>query len=79
MAAVVPVKGLDAAKSRLSPAYPFEFRRGLALAMLEDVLSALCSVRELSELIVVTAAGDKWIDVQLPDGTTKRLAQKPKA
>ncbi|MBA3396810.1 MAG: hypothetical protein H0T89_29535 [Deltaproteobacteria bacterium] len=28
--------------------------------------------------LVVTAAGDKWIDVQLPDGTTKRLAQKPK-
>ncbi|HEU0030721.1 MAG TPA: hypothetical protein VFQ53_08810 [Kofleriaceae bacterium] len=29
--------------------------------------------------LVVTAAGDKWIDVQLTDGTTKRLAQKPKA
>lgn len=29
--------------------------------------------------LVVTAAGDKWIDVQLPDGSTKRLAQKPKA
>jgi hypothetical protein len=28
--------------------------------------------------LVVTAAGDKWIDVKLPDGTTKRLAQKPK-
>ncbi len=28
--------------------------------------------------VVVTAAGDKWIDVQLEDGTTKRLAQKPK-
>ena len=28
--------------------------------------------------LTVTAAGDKWIDVQLPDGTTKRLAQKPK-
>lgn len=28
--------------------------------------------------LVVTAAGDKWIDVQLVDGTTKRLAQKPK-
>jgi len=26
----------------------------------------------------VTAAGDKWIDVQLSDGSTKRLAQKPK-
>ena len=28
--------------------------------------------------IVVTAAGDKWIDVQLEDGTTKRFAQKPR-
>lgn len=28
--------------------------------------------------LVVTAAGDKWIDVTLPDGSTKRLAQKPK-
>lgn len=28
--------------------------------------------------VVVTAAGDKWIDVSLDDGTTKRLAQKPK-
>ncbi|MBA3819912.1 MAG: hypothetical protein H0X17_13535 [Deltaproteobacteria bacterium] len=26
----------------------------------------------------VTAAGDKWIDVELTDGTTKRLAQKPR-
>lgn len=26
----------------------------------------------------VVAAGDKWIDVRLEDGTTKRLAQKPK-
>ena len=28
--------------------------------------------------LVVTAAGDKWIDVQLTDGSTKRLAQKPR-
>lgn len=28
--------------------------------------------------LVVTAAGDKWIDVTLTDGSTKRLAQKPK-
>jgi hypothetical protein len=28
--------------------------------------------------IVVIAAGDKWIDVQLEDGTTKRCAQKPR-
>ena len=28
--------------------------------------------------LVVSAAGDKWIDVTLPDGMIKRLAQKPK-
>jgi len=28
--------------------------------------------------LVVTAAGDKWIDVRLADGSTKRLAQKPR-
>ncbi len=28
--------------------------------------------------VQVTAAGDKWIDVQLADGTTKRLVQKPR-
>jgi cytoskeletal protein RodZ len=28
--------------------------------------------------ISVTAVGDKWIDVQLDDGSTKRLAQKPR-
>ncbi len=28
--------------------------------------------------LVVTATGDKWIDVQLTDGSTKRLAQKPR-
>lgn len=28
--------------------------------------------------LVVAAAGDKWIDVKLGDGSTKRLAQKPK-
>ena len=28
--------------------------------------------------VVVIAAGDKWIDVQLEDNTTKRCAQKPR-
>lgn len=28
--------------------------------------------------LAVIAAGDKWIDVRLADGSTKRLAQKPK-
>nr|HEX4316488.1 hypothetical protein [Kofleriaceae bacterium] len=28
--------------------------------------------------VVVIAAGDKWVDLQLEDGTTKRCAQKPR-
>ena len=52
--AVVPVKGLDAAKSRLAATYPPEFRRGLAQAMLEDVLAALCAASELAGIVVAT-------------------------
>ena len=52
--AVVPVKGIDAAKSRLAPGYPPEFRRGLAQAMLEDVLVALCAATGLAGVVVVT-------------------------
>ena len=38
--------------------------------------SGVAGVEELFD--GVTAAGDKWIDVQLEDGTTKRVAQKPR-
>ena len=46
--AVVPVKGTIEAKSRLGPEYPPEFRCGLAQAMLEDVLAALCAAMRRS-------------------------------
>ena len=52
--AVVPVKGTLEAKSRLGPDYPAEFRCGLAQAMLEDVLTALCAAQELAGVVVVT-------------------------
>ena len=52
--AVVPVKGTIEAKSRLGPEYPPEFRCGLAQAMLEDVLAALCAAKELAGVVVVT-------------------------
>ena len=52
--AVVPVKGTIEAKSRLGPEYPPEFRCGLAQAMLEDVLAALCAANELAGVVVVT-------------------------
>lgn len=52
--AVVPVKDLEHAKTRLSSACSPQFRRGLARAMLEDVLAALSSVPELAGIAVVT-------------------------
>jgi len=52
--AVVPVKALGQAKSRLGPQLSPYVRERLARAMLEDVLDALAQVRGLAGLIVVT-------------------------
>lgn len=52
--AVVPVKALGEAKTRLAPALPAPARVALARAMLEDVLDALASVRTLAGMVVVT-------------------------
>jgi 2-phospho-L-lactate/phosphoenolpyruvate guanylyltransferase len=52
--AVVPVKELEGAKQRLSPALSPDERRELAATMLEDVLDAVCAVKELAGVIVVT-------------------------
>jgi 2-phospho-L-lactate/phosphoenolpyruvate guanylyltransferase len=52
--AVVPVKERDRAKERLAPLLPPEMRQALALAMLEDVLTALASASGLAGLLVVT-------------------------
>lgn len=54
ISAIVPVKEFDAAKRRLSNHYSPPFRRGLARAMLEDVLNALTCARALRRLVVVT-------------------------
>jgi 2-phospho-L-lactate/phosphoenolpyruvate guanylyltransferase len=51
---LIPVKETAAAKVRLAPAVPPHLRRGLALAMLEDVLNAVAGVRNIAGLIVVT-------------------------
>jgi 2-phospho-L-lactate/phosphoenolpyruvate guanylyltransferase len=53
--AVVPVKDTRQAKQRLARILPVARRQELALAMLEDVLAALASVRELAGIVVVTA------------------------
>jgi 2-phospho-L-lactate/phosphoenolpyruvate guanylyltransferase len=51
---LIPVKETATAKVRLAAAVPPHLRRGLALAMLEDVLSAVAKVRNIAGLIVVT-------------------------
>jgi 2-phospho-L-lactate/phosphoenolpyruvate guanylyltransferase len=56
--AVVPVKECYRAKERLTPLLAPAMRQALALAMLEDVLSALAAVSGLSGIIVVTADSD---------------------
>jgi 2-phospho-L-lactate guanylyltransferase len=63
--AVVPVKNLGEAKSRLGPLLNAEERRGLVEAMLEDVLAALKSARGVSGIFVVSDG-----DGLVPDGWT---------
>lgn len=53
-AALVPLKRLDAGKSRLMGALPRDAIAALSLAMLGDVLEALASVPELDHRVVVT-------------------------
>ena len=52
--AVVPVKELAQAKTRLAPALPPEARVALVEAMLEDVLAALAAARGLAGIALVT-------------------------
>lgn len=54
MWAVLPCKDLSDAKQRLSPMLPEHERRELSALMLEDVLAALASTRELQGILVVT-------------------------
>jgi 2-phospho-L-lactate guanylyltransferase len=52
--AVLPIKDLTQAKQRLSPRYSPGIRQGLAIAMAEDVLGALCGATGLGGVLVVT-------------------------
>jgi 2-phospho-L-lactate guanylyltransferase len=56
--AVLPVKEIGDAKSRLAAAYSPSFRRGFARAMVQDVLGALVEVPELTGIVVVTVDPD---------------------
>jgi 2-phospho-L-lactate/phosphoenolpyruvate guanylyltransferase len=55
--AVIPVKETTDAKQRLADVLPGVRRQQLALAMLEDVLTAVARVPELAGMLVVTADG----------------------
>lgn len=52
--AVVPMKNLNQAKSRLAPLLDETERRGLVEAMLADVLAALAEARGIAEIFVVS-------------------------
>jgi 2-phospho-L-lactate guanylyltransferase len=56
--AIVPVKALSEAKSRLAPALSPTQRRSLVLAMFEDVLDALAATPGIDAVLVVTADSD---------------------
>ncbi len=54
MLAIVPVKGLDTAKTRLAPALGAEARAALVLRMLDTVLDACRAAEAVDEILVVT-------------------------
>jgi len=59
--AVVPVKALALAKSRLAARLADDARRALVLAMLQDVLGALAAVGSLSAIWVIGHDGDREV------------------
>ncbi len=54
MWALVPLKILDQVKNRLATVLTAEERHGLVVAMLKDVLDALCNSPELTGVLLVT-------------------------
>jgi 2-phospho-L-lactate guanylyltransferase len=78
--AIVPAKALDQAKTRLAPLLSQGERRALSLAMLREVLGALCHARNLDRVAVVTVdhtvqAVAKALGVEIiPEGRTGQNA-----
>lgn len=56
--ALVPLKDLAKAKTRLSGALPPQFRRALALAMASDVAAALAKARSIERVVFVSDIPD---------------------
>lgn len=63
--ALVPVKALATSKSRLLPEFKGDALRQLSLAMLQDVIEALCGVSAIDRVVVAT-----------PDSTVARAARE---
>lgn len=57
-AALVPIKGLAAGKTRLHPTLPREALDALTLAMLDDILEALQATRDVDRIAVTTPDAD---------------------
>ncbi|MEE3332492.1 MAG: 2-phospho-L-lactate guanylyltransferase [Myxococcota bacterium] len=62
--AVVPVKRLEASKSRMLPNLSSQDRDALSLAMLEDVVAALTAAKRVDRIAVVT-----------PDSSVAKIAE----
>ena len=56
--AIVPFKGAQNAKRRLSPALPASSRAKLAIAMLEDVLQALLEADSIDGILLVSRSNE---------------------
>jgi 2-phospho-L-lactate guanylyltransferase len=53
--AIIPVKNLDNAKSRLSPLLQASERKTLCLTMLEDILYTVKSIKSIRQIVVVSS------------------------
>lgn len=68
-AALVPVKALEAGKSRLLPALPRGALAELCLAMMEDLLASLGRVPSLDRVVVVTPDHDVAVRAEAAGAT----------
>lgn len=77
MWAIVPLKTLETAKRRLAGMLSAAERRDLMLAMARDVLAALCQVRALAGILIVSRAPEA--DALAQTFATERFAESPAA